>query len=966
MQTFLENRSSMRKKILLVEDEALIALSQAKTLEKYGYEVVTAYSGKKAIEAADSDHDISLILMDIDLGEGMEGTEAAAQILNKRDIPVVFLSSHTEPEVVEKTEKISSYGYVVKNSGATVLDASIKMAFKLYEAYRSYNKRNQELYALAEELEEYNEELTSTEEELRKRETSLAESDNRFRSVLQLVPDMISIHDPDMNILYSNWRSFAEVPESKRRIHTKCYKTYRDLDEICPDCLAKTVLKTGRPLRREAELPDGMWVDIRAIPVLDKNNNVTMFVEWVRDITEQKINQKRLEHSEEKHRHLYETMSPGVVYQAADGTILSANPAAEKILALTVDQMNGKSSSDPRWKMLNEEGEEVPGSEHPAMQTLQTGKTVGPVDRAIFIPEKNEYVWLSITAIPLFHPDEEKPYQVYTTFDDITKRKRGEEKLKEKNNLLERIFDNSIDLIALTDLEGTYKIAGKAHEILGYDIEYLIGKNVMDFVHPGDIAFVKNEFAEFLQSDETRKVEYRYKRIDGEYLWFETIGTLLKNTHGIPEQILFTTRDITERKKAEDQLRESEATVRKKLEAILEPDGDIENLNLADIIDYEALQKMMEDFYSFSNIGGAILDTSGKVLVGVAWQDICKKFHRVHPETAKNCLESDLTLSSGVPAGSFKAYHCKNNMWDIVTPIEVNGKHLGNIYIGQFFHEDETIDYELFRRQARRYGFDEKEYVAALDRVPRFSREAVNSAIAFYAKLADMISSLSYSTIKLSRDIAKRKRAEEEINRQLSEKEILLKEVHHRIKNNVASIEGLLSLQAGSTDNTLAKSALQEATARVRSIRVLYEKLLIGEEYREVSIKTYAESLIDSLVAVFSESQNITIEKKIADCTLSSKIAIPLGIIINELLTNIFKYAFKEKNEGRISIELEKTGNQVSLTIEDNGMGIEERNDENKSPGFGLTIVKMLSEQLEGTFSIENENGTRSVLNFKI
>jgi len=846
----------MRKKILLVEDEALIALNEAKTLEKYGYEVVTAYSGKKAIEAIGSDHDISLILMDIDLGKGVDGTEAAAQILNKRDIPVVFLSSHTEPEVVEKTEKITSYGYVVKNSGATVLDASIKMAFKLYEAYRSYNKRNQELYALAEELEEYNEELTSTEDELRKREASLAESDNRFRSVLQLVPDMISIHDPDMNILYSNWRSFAEVPESKRRIHTKCYKTYRDLDEICPDCLAKTVLKTGQPMRREAELPEGMWVDIRAIPVLDDKKNVTMFVEWVRDITEEKLTQKSLQNSEEE--------------------------------------------------------------------------------------------------------------QVYATFDDITGRKRIEEKLKEKNNLIERIFDNNIDLIALTDLGGNYKVAGKAHEILGYDIEYLIGKNVMDFVHPEDITFVTKEFAEFLQSDETRQVEYRYKRIDGEYLWFETTGTLLKNTNGTPEQILFTTRDITKRKIAEDQLRESEATVRKKLKAILEPDGDIENLNLADIIDYEALQKMMEDFYSFSNIGGAILDTSGKVLVGVAWQDICKKFHRAHPETAKNCRESDLALASGVPAGSFKAYHCKNNMWDVVTPIEVNGKHLGNIYIGQFFYEDETIDYELFRKQARQYEFDETEYLEALDRVPRFSRETVNSAIAFYAKLADMISSLSYSTIRLSRDIAERKRAEEEINRQLSEKETLLKEVHHRIKNNVASIESLLSLQAGSTDNTVAKSALQEATARVRSIRVLYEKLLIGKKYKEVYVKNYIESLIDSLVAVFPESQNISIEKKIADCTLSSKIAIPLGIILNELLTNIFKYAFKGKDEGHISIDLNKTENQVSLTIKDNGIGLEKRTDENKSPGFGLTIVKMLAEQLDGSFSIENDNGTRSVLNFEL
>ncbi len=277
----------MRKKLLLVEDEALIAMSERRELEKIGYSVQHVMNGEKAVKSAlDPESRYDLILMDINLGRGIDGTQAAEQILSKRDIPVVFLSSHTDPAVVEKTEKITSYGYVVKNSGITVLDASIKMAFKLHDAYIRYNKRNQELYAIAEALEQANEELTYTEEELRKRETSLLESDNRFRSVLQLVPDMISIHDPDMNILYSNWRSFAEVPESKRLIHTKCYTTYRNLDDICPDCLARTVLITGKPLRKEVELPEGMWVDVRAIPVLDENNNVTMFVEWVRDITE--------------------------------------------------------------------------------------------------------------------------------------------------------------------------------------------------------------------------------------------------------------------------------------------------------------------------------------------------------------------------------------------------------------------------------------------------------------------------------------------------------------------------------------------------------------------------------------------------------------------------------------------------------------------------------------------------------
>ncbi|HDQ13392.1 MAG TPA: response regulator [Sediminispirochaeta sp.] len=132
----------MNGKILLVEDEALIVMSEVRTLERHGFEVRVVRHGEQAVEIVGSEEgvDLNLVLMDIDLGPGMDGTEAAVQILKKRDLPIVFLSSHTEPEVVEKTEGITSYGYIVKNSGDTVLIASIKMAFRLFEA----KKRNKE------------------------------------------------------------------------------------------------------------------------------------------------------------------------------------------------------------------------------------------------------------------------------------------------------------------------------------------------------------------------------------------------------------------------------------------------------------------------------------------------------------------------------------------------------------------------------------------------------------------------------------------------------------------------------------------------------------------------------------------------------------------------------------------------------------------------------------------------------
>ncbi len=203
-------------------------------------------------------------------------------------------------------------------------------------------------------------------------------------------------------------------------------------------------------------------------------------------------------------------------------------------------------------------------------------------------------------------------------------------------------------------------------------------------------------------------------------------------------------------------LREADARVRAKLNAVLSPGEDIGEVELADIIDVPAIQGMMDDFHSLTGMCMAVLDLRGKILVAAGWQDICTKFHRVHPEMQRHCVESDTVLSSGVEPGSFKIYRCKNNLWDIATPIMLGGRHAGNLFLGQFLFEGEEPDREIFRAQAGQYGFDEAAYLAALDRLPRWNRERVTRAMTFFTAFARQISDLSYANIKIARSLAQR------------------------------------------------------------------------------------------------------------------------------------------------------------------------------------------------------------------
>lgn len=565
--------------------------------------------------------------------------------------------------------------------------------------------------------------------------------------------------------------------------------------------------------------------------------------------------------------------------------------------------------------------------------------------------------------------------------------------------------------------------------------------------------------------------------------------------------------DVTALKRTEAALRESERRVRRKLENVLSPEDDPGDLEIPDILDPEAVQKLMDEFYALTGVPMSVIDLEGRLLVGVGWQDICTRFHRKHPETRSNCLESDLRLSAGLKRGECRLYKCRNHLWDMATPLFVANRHVGNIFTGQFFLKDENVDRDSFRNQARAYGFDEADYMASLDRVPCLDRETVDRGMAFFIQLADILSHLGHANLSLarivgerdrlnkalresaetldertrqldailssvqdyvyifnpegrfvfankrlldlwglsaeaaqgktmgeldypeaavaalwaavrevfrkgavvtnetryaaptgsdgyyenvlapmrdasgqiafvagsSRDITDRKQteavlleSEARLRASLAEKEVMLKEIHHRVKNNMQVISSLVSLQSNEIADETARVALADVTHRVRSMALVHEKLYQSEDLARVDLAEYAESLLNYLWRAHgTRASGVQLRPNLESAPVSVEAAVPFGLILNELVGNALKHAFADLTEGRVEVSLRcDADGQVLLRVRDDGPGLPPQLEWRNPSTLGLRLVGMLARQLRGDLSVVSNDGAEFTLLF--
>lgn len=601
---------------------------------------------------------------------------------------------------------------------------------------------------------------------------------------------------------------------------------------------------------------------------------------------------------------------------------------------------------------------------------------------------------------------------------ESSKRKKMEEKIQQERNRLKNILDGIDDGVCIINQDHEIKYV---NPVIERNFGEIKGK-CYEYFHNKKDKCPSCNIQEVLEG-KTKKREQYFSKTDKSYDLFNT--PFINSDGSVSALQIF--HDVTYRKKVEKQkellleqvqefaeelqlsneglreqgeeladlnqaLRKSERSVRLKLDNILSPEGDVGKLDLADMIDVQATQTLMDKFYKLLQIPLAIIDLEGNMLVGVGWQDICTQFHRINPQTRNYCIESDIQLSRGVSQGEFKLYKCMNNMWDVATPIFVGGKHLGNFFSGQFFFDDEKIDYEFFKNQARKYNFNEEKYISALKTVPRLSRQTVVDAMDFFVEFSEMMSKMSYNNIKLARSLSERENLMSSLNKTMeklqksnSELEQFAYVASHDLQEPLRMISNFLQLLKKRYEGRLDSDAdefIGFAVDGAKRMQILINDLLAysrvtskAEAFENVNLEKVLDEVLFNLEIDIEKNQAIIKREPLPEIHADYSQMVQ---VFQNLVGNALKYRSDEKPE--ISISTKKEHDHWLFGVKDNGIGIESEyfpqifqifrrlhtHDEYEGTGIGLAITKRIIEHHQGKISVESEPEKGSTFYFTI
>ena len=740
------------------------------------------------------------------------------------------------------------------------------------------------------------------------------------------------------------------------------------------------------------------------------------FVLIIRHDEPQKYNrtEQALRESETRLRAIFESEPECIKLADADGNLVDMNAAGLAMVeADSLEQVKGKPVNATVTREFLPAFDEMTRAVFRGESRELEYEIVGM---------KGKRLWLETRSTPLRNAGGEIKYLLGVA-RDITERKRAEHELQENKAWLENIF-NAIEeaVLVVTPDRELFNINKATERIFGYSLEEIRDYST-EILHVDREHYLEfgRRINEAFAQDKSAHFEFEAKRKNGEVFPTEHTVTLLKNKDGKPFGIVSVVRDMIERKQAELELQRARDQLESTLQAIpdllfeLGEDGtylffrarqtellaappdqlfgrNIKNVlppDAADIV-FNAMREAKRNGSSFGKTYLLSLPT------GERWFElsVARKSENLGDQAVFIVLSRDITQRKQAEralreheAQLSLIFNSSSDM-QILLRAETDDRFVAQACNRSYMHgvslmfpNAPTNIIGMERREflrecgvsAEMIEVEMPMYRAVVEkRVPVWYESEFPShggSVALEVSISPALDQNGKCTHILwnARNVTERKRAEEKIKASLEEKEVLLKEIHHRVKNNLQVISSLLYLQSQKSKTGELKNMFLESQNRIMSMSLIHEKLYQSADLAQVSFADYAHDLSNSLFQSYGVNQSrIQLHVEGGDVTLDVNNAVPCGLLLNEIISNSLKYAFPHNRPGEIRIALELgTNDRFILTISDDGVGMPS-DFQNRSPlSLGVRLIERLAEQMQGSVErVSSENGTTYHISF--
>lgn len=747
--------------------------------------------------------------------------------------------------------------------------------------------------------------LEKTKMDLKRKEEKLNDHLKKYRVLSRAAMEGIIIHDQG-KILEAN-EAFAKI-----------------LGYKIPEVIGTDGMEYAAPEYREIILKkimsgytksyeaEAMRKDGSKFPVEIRGKNITYKGRTVRatsfrNITNRKQMENALKDSERFLKDIFNGIQDGISILDRDLKITKVNKWMERMYR-SEKPLVGKKCYVVYQKR------KIPCPWCPTLKTLKTGK---PHTEIVPYPSIDQPTgWIELSSYPL-KDKRGKVISIIEHVKDITEREITAVALKDSEEKYKNLFHSSNDAIFIHDLEGyIYEVNQVALDRLGYKKEELLHMTPVDI----DNHEYKKQYPARIEKLKKRKnliFESVHLRKDGTVIPVEISSSLI-NFHGKPA-ILSIARDISERKKA-DQLKGA-------MYEISEAAHSVENLEELYHSIHNTIASLMpakDNFYialydeesmmlNFPYFIDEYEENPGSLKFGKGLTEYVIK-------TGRPLLASPKIFKQLIKKGEIESIGPPSIDW-LGAPLKTKAKTIGVLAVQSY-------------TDGIRYTKEDKNILT-------FITEQVAMAI-------------------------ERKQAEDKIKASLQEKEVMLREIHHRVKNNMQIISSLLRLQASQIKDKKTAEMFEFSQNRIKSMALIHESLYRSKDLARIDFTDYIKKLTTHLLSIYSlKAAQINLRLEVKDIYLDITKAIPCGFIVNELVTNSLLHAFPEKSKGEISIKMNKNINgEYILTIKDTGVGIPRNIVFGKTKTLGMSLVLDLVTQLGGTIKITREKGTKFVIKF--